>query len=190
MLSEIASKYFVPRNSATITRVGKASDSKLSGMSATTVTTGIRFGSPSSRATTSTGGTAFDWSHLLGQAGSGGVASLLGGGGSILGGFGSLFSGLIDLFGSSKPSLSALVRFQLPAVQDQAASVNLIGSSTVSGEARSSGYAPGGIYQTAGKQSNISVDTPTSQYQRNQIIQTVKQALLNSSSLNDVIAEI
>ncbi|MBV8812521.1 MAG: hypothetical protein JO033_27940 [Acidobacteriaceae bacterium] len=189
-LSEIANNYFAPRNSATRTAAGKATDFMLSAMSARAVSSGIRFGSPSSRATTSSGATGFNWSHLLEQAGSGGLANLFGGGGSLLGGFGSLFSGLVGLFGSSKPALPALVRFQLPAVQDQVASVNLSGGSTVSGEHRISGYTPGGIYGTAGKQGNVSSNTPTSQYQKSQIVQTVKQALLNSSSLNDVVAEI
>src|SRR5947209_1645082 len=133
-LSEIASKYLAPRNSTTRTLVGKATDLTVSALTARTMSPGIQFGSPSSRATTSSGATGSGWSHLLEQAGSGGLANLLGGGGSVLGGFGSLFSGLLGLFGSSKPTLPGLVRFQLPAVQDQAISVNLSGGRAVPGE--------------------------------------------------------
>jgi hypothetical protein len=189
-LSEIASKYLASSHSSALVSAGKPENSKLSSLNAKTDSVGLRFGSPSSRAaaTTSSG---FNWSSVLEQAGSGGLANALGGAGSLLGGFGSLISGLASVFGvGSKPTLPALVQFQLPTVQNQAISVNTRSGGVASGEARTTAYTQGGIYGSQGKQGSGLVSAPVSQYQKTQIIQTVKQALLNSSSLNDVIAEI
>ncbi len=189
-LSEVASKYFASSHAFNSISTGRPTDSKVSTISAKSDAVGLRFGSPSSRATNAAS-SSFNWSSLVEQAGSGGLASVLGGAGSLLGGFGSLLSGLTSVFGvGSKPTLPALVQFQLPTVQNQAISVNTIGGSVASGEARTTGYTPSGIYGSQGKQGSGSVRAPASQYQKNQIVQTVKQALLNSSSLNDVIAEI
>ena len=189
-LSEVASKYFASSRASNRVSVGGAADSKLSSMNAKSDAAGLRFGSPSSRAT-NTGSSSFNWSSLVEQAGSGGLASAFGGAGSLLGGFGSLISGLASVFGvGTKAALPALVQFQLPTVQNQAISVNMKGGSVAAGETRTTAHIQGGIYGSQGKQGNGSVAAPTSQYQKNQIVQTVKQALLNSSSLNDVIAEI
>lgn len=134
------------------------------GISGTDVATGIQFGSPSSSRVTSSGSSG-EWSTLLKQTESGGIAGIGSGGGlSLLGsvaGIGGLISGLSSLFGGGKSTPPPLTAFQLPQSQQQTIS---IGSNT---------------------ESNIPL-----RYQSTQIAQAVKQALLNSSSLNDVIAEI
>jgi hypothetical protein len=85
-------------------------------------------------------------------------------------GFGPIISGIASLFGGGGSKTSEpLVQFQLPASQQQVITIG--------------GSAPNpAIYGPP---------SATSAAQQNaQIINTVKQALLNSSVLNDVIAEI
>jgi hypothetical protein len=189
-LSEVASKYLASSHSGKLGSVRGFSDTKLSGLHTKAETGELRFGSHSSR-TTGTSSSGFKWSSILEQAGSGGLASAFGGGGGLLGGFGSLLSGLASLFGvGSNRTAPALVQFQLPTVQNQVISLGGMGGGFTSGESRPAAYTPGGIYGLQGQQGSGSVRFPANQHQKTQIIQTVKQALLNSSSLNDVIAEI
>jgi hypothetical protein len=154
-----------------------AGDTRTSSLTAKTVPTGIKLGSPSST-TTSSSQSGSEWSNLLTQTASGGVASLTGGLGSIAG-LGGLISGIASLFGGggSKNTLPPLVEFQLPSSQTQTVYVSSNGSSTYQGSP---------TLQTGSSASS----GPPFQYQSAQIAQAVKTALLNSSSLNDVIAEI
>jgi hypothetical protein len=92
----------------------------------------------------------------------------LGGGfglGSITG-LGSIVSSIASLFGGAKKATAPLQEFHLPAGQNLSISVGTSGASGA----------------TANSQSL--------QDQSTQIAQAVKTALLHSSSLNDVIAEI
>lgn len=139
----------------------------------------IRFGTaPSQRTATSSSGS--EWSNLLKQTASGGITSILGGGmgiGSLVSSIGSLFGG-----GGGKTAPPPVVAFQLPTSQEHTFYLNSQGR-----EAASNGGRTGsGIYGST--QSGVSGQML--QYQNSQIAQAVKTALLNSSSLNDVIAEI
>jgi hypothetical protein len=105
---------------------------------------------------------------LLEQAASGGLASAFGGSfglGSITG-LGSIISGIASLFGGGKKTLAPLQEFHLPAAQNQTMSVGANG------------------------ESGTNVTSQSLQDHSAQIAQAVKTALLHSSSLNDVIAEI
>lgn len=117
---------------------------------------------------------------LLGNAaGGGGIASAFGGGLSSIAGLGGLVSGLLGLFGGGKTQPPPLVRFQLPAAQEGNISINGTQSS-------SQVYGSNLQASTSTAETKAPVQSTSSQ----QIVQTVKEALLNSSSLNDVIAEI
>ena len=85
-------------------------------------------------------------------------------------GIGSLISGLTSLFGGGKTAPPALIAYQLPTSQEQTIST-------------------GSSVSTPGVYGGPSASTPFENQSR-QIVQSVKQALLNSSSLNDVIAEL
>jgi hypothetical protein len=84
-------------------------------------------------------------------------------GGSLLGmgGLGSLVAGFVDFFGGHAGAPPPLVPFQLPAAQDEV------------------------IYSGAAANASGSYLS-----QDAQIVEAVKQALLHSSVLNDIIAEI
>jgi hypothetical protein len=126
----------------------------------------ISFGK-ASRAATRKPQTTSAWSHLLAATTSGGLVGTLSGALGFSGGISSIISGLVSLFGGAKSAPPALVAYQLPTSQQQTIS---IGSSV----------ATPGVY--GGPE-------PTTPFhnQNGQIVQAVKQALLNSSSLNDVI---
>lgn len=130
----------------------------------------INFGSPSSAGTSRSQGGA-EWANLLKQTASGGISGGLGGGGilSALGGFGGLVSTFAKFFGGETKTEAPLIRFQLPDSQNQ-----LVFASS---------------HQTGNSSSQSMHDQPP-QWQNAHITEAVKQALLNSSSLNDVIAEI
>jgi hypothetical protein len=148
---------------------------------------GINFGVPSSNSISSQG--TSEWTNLLKQTASGGVASALGGGiTSAIGGIGGLVSSIASLFGAGTKTEAPLELFRLPNSNNSTVFIRSSASKT--------GQTPttkSGVYGTA-------PDSPVSasegdhshlpQYQSAQIAQAVKQALLNSSSLNDVIAEI
>jgi hypothetical protein len=172
---------------------GSSKNAKLLTIDAHVMPTSIHFGSPSSTKTASSE-SGSEWSNLLKQTVSGGVASVLGGGMGIIGGLGSVVSGLVSWFGGgSKSSPPPLVRFQLPASEEQTVYAGTKGSTVYEGSAVESTSASGstsGIYSASPAPSTSGMSAVSSQYQNSQIIQAVKNALLNSSSLNDVIAEI
>lgn len=153
------------------------SDMRNSSLTAKAVPTGINFGSPSSSKSTSSQPSSV-WSSVLKQTASGGISSALSGGLGSIAGLGGLISGIASLFGGAGSStLPPLVDFQLPASQTQTVYVSSNGASTYQG----SPTLP---------TSTSSSTAQSFQYQSTQIAQAVKTALLNSSSLNDVIAEI
>jgi hypothetical protein len=143
---------------------------------------GIQFGKSSSSGSTTTSSGSI-WPNMIKQTATGGLASLFGGGGGI----GSLVNGLLHLFGGGgKSAPPPLVKFQLPSPQEQTISVGSNGTS---------GYAGSAIQTTAGAAGSTGVNagaanSPTLRYQSSEIAQAVKTALLNSSSLNDVISEL
>jgi hypothetical protein len=147
--------------------------------------TALAFGKPSSAGTTtSSAGSVL--TGLLKQTASGGIASALGGGLSGLLGLGSIISGFVSLFGGGKSALPPLVQFQEPAAQDLISYISSGSQSSAPAAASRVSVSNSSTTNTPGGQQT----TSTYQYQSTQIAQAVKQALLNSSSLNDVIAEI
>ena len=170
-------------------------DSKTSSFSAKAVPTGIKFGSPSNNRT-STQQSSSVLGSLLKQTASGGIASAFSGGFGSIAGLGGLISGIASLFGGGgKSTPPPLVEFQLPNPQSQTIYVTSGRNTTYQGNAvESSGAGSGGtgIYPQPGSAgiSTAGASSQSLQYQSAQIAQAVKTALLNSSSLNDVIAEI
>jgi hypothetical protein len=146
----------------TTLKPGTAGGTHAASLGSKSISTGMSFGRPSSTKLPASTGT--DWGKLLEQAASGGIASAFGLGS--VSGLGSLVSGIASLFGGGKKTLAPLQEFQLPAAQNQTITIGANGSS---GTATSS---------------------QSIQDQSAQIAQAVKTALLQSSSLNDVIAEI
>ena len=141
---------------------------------------GIQFGSPSSKTSGSSQGKT-EWSSLLKQTTSGGLASAFGGGLlDFAGGIGGLIGSITHLFGGGAKEAAPLVQYQLPSTRDQ--SVSFASQSSVGKSA-----STGAIY---GSTQPVKSSVQTSPAQTQQITQAVKQALLTSSSLNDVIAEI
>jgi hypothetical protein len=110
------------------------------------------------------------WSNLLSGAASGGLAGTLSSIAGFGGGIPSLISGLASLFGGAKTAPPALVAYQLPTSQQQTVSTG-------------SSVSTPGVYGGPPATTQFA-------HQSTQIVQSVKQALLNSSSLNDVIAEL
>jgi len=131
-------------------------------------------------------GSGSQWGNLLGAASSGGASSLLSGGILSSGALG--FVGkLLSLFGGSKSAPPAPTPFVMPASQQQSLNVGTTGAaSSVTLGVQSSvnaGTSTGAVYQIN--------STPNDQAgQSAQVVNIVKQALLTSSSLNDVISEI
>ena len=166
-------------------------ETRTSSMSATENPTGINFGKPASSGSTSAA-SGSTWTGLLKQAASGGAASLLGGGISSIFGLGDVISGIASLFGGGKSTPPPLVQFTLPSSQVETAYVSTKGAATYQGAPTLSQKPPtvsvGGYSGGATKPQNPPSQSPA--YQNAQIVQAVKNALLNSSSLNDVIAEI
>jgi hypothetical protein len=121
---------------------------------------------------------------------------LSGGLGSI-GGLGSLISGIVGLFGGGggKKTPPPLVDFQLPSSQEQTVYAGSKGRTVYQGSVAAPTSVPAtgvGVYSNAG-QLQTSGSSPNPQWiqeQSVQIAEAVKSALLNSSSLNDVIGEI
>ena len=154
-------------------------------LSAKPIGTALAFGKPSSAGTSSTSSSSV-LTGLLKQTASGGIASALGGGLSGLLGLGSLISGFVSLFGGGKSALPPLVQFQAPAAQNLVSDVSSRSGASSPAAASNRNVSNSGTTNTSGGNHT----TSTYQYQSTQIAQAVKQALLNSSSLNDVIAEI
>jgi hypothetical protein len=156
----------------------------------------IQFGKPSQSSSKAASSSGSEWTNLLKQTASGGIASALSGGFGGIGGIGSLISGIVNLFGagSGKTTPPPLVEFQVPNSQQQTVYVSSKASSVYQGNAvQANGPATGaGVYGKTGQRqtSGSSPNAEWVQEQSSQIAQAVKNALLNSSSLNDVIAEI
>lgn len=122
--------------------------------------------------------------NLAMHTASGGLSSAFSGGLlGALGGLGGLISRLTGSLSGGKIKETPLSLFQLPESQSRTLSIGL--PDVVSTRKSSS---DGGLYQAT---SALSVDQSSStQSQNAHIIQVVKNALLTSSSLNDVIADI
>lgn len=154
-------------------------------LSAPTTAKSINFGSPSSSRTTGSQSGA-EWTNLLRQTVTGGISSGLGGGLlSAVSGLGGLVSSFAGLFGGGMKTEAPLTRFQLPDSQNE----TIFASSYQTG-ATGARTSSNGIYAQPTSSSSQSAHDQSPQWQSAQITEAVKQALLNSSSLNDVIAEI
>ncbi len=144
---------------------------------------GIQFGHPSGSGTATSSSSGSIWPNLLKQTANSGLSSLLGGGAGI----GSLVSGLLHLFGGGgKSAPPPLVKFQLPSPQEQTVYVGSNGTSSYPGDSVQSSASPG----AANAANSGAANSQTLRYQSTEIAQAVKTALLNSSSLNDVISEL
>jgi hypothetical protein len=157
----------------------------------------IQFGKPSQSSSKSSSSSGSEWTNLLKHTASGGIASALSGGLGSIGGLGSLISGIMHLFGGGggKKAPPPLVEFRLPESQQQTLFLSSKGNRLHQG---SGGEATGlrspgaGIYGDASQlhTSGSPASTQWIQEQSGQIAEAVKNALLNSSSLNDVIGEL
>jgi len=161
-----------------------ASGQTLSVPKAGTVAQALNFGKFHTTATASASGS--QWGNLLGAATSGGASSLISGGILSSGALG--FVGkLLSLFGGSKSAPAAPTPFVMPASQQETLNVgSSTGSSSVSLGVQSSvnaGGANGPAYQVNSTPNDHATQSA-------QVVSIVKQALLTSSSLNDVISEI
>jgi hypothetical protein len=175
--------------------LGTSGDTKSQSFSARTVSTGINFGKHSETSPTNSSSVGQEMTNLLKQSVSGGVMGALGGsfGLSSFGGIGTIVSSIASLFGGGPKTLPPLVDFTLPNAQNlnvylgpNASTVHQ-GSIVQSGNLSQPGATP--TYKTP-TTAEVSSSSAPSQPQNAQIVQAVKTALLNSSSLNDVIAEI
>jgi hypothetical protein len=160
------------------------SGQSLSVPKAGTVVQALKFGKFHANVAASASGS--QWGNLLGAASSGGASSLLSGG-ILSGGTLGFVGKLLSLFGGSKPAPAAPVPFVMPASRQETLNVgSSSGSSSVSLGVQSgvnAGGTNGPVYQINA--------TPNDQAtQSAQVVSIVKQALLTSSSLNDVISEI
>jgi hypothetical protein len=139
----------------------------------------IEFGKPSSTGSSAKtpAGNGPNWESLLKGARNGFSSKLFGGG--LLGfGLSSLFSGISDLIGGGKKEEAPLQRFSLPDPQNAT------------------------LYQANGKLDRVQVEAstpanPTGVYSNKNasvsqasVVHAVKQALLTSSSLNDIIGDL
>lgn len=167
-------------------RAGRSRDATFSSLTGKINATGLRFGGSSSSGTT-TSATGSQWTNLLKQTARGGISSALGGGLKDIGGIASIVSGFIGLFGGGKSAPPPLVHFEAPASQNQTA---FVGTTTAPAKWADNGTLAHGSSSTGIYASGQEPNVQSLQYQSAQIAQAVKQALLNSSSLNDVIAEI
>jgi hypothetical protein len=183
-----------PEKTATVRASG---DTKQNSITGNITLHAIQFGKPSESSSKTSSTSGGEWTNLLKQTASGGITSALSGGLGSIGGLGSVISGIVNLFGGGggKKTLPPLVDFQLPSSQEQTVYVGSKGSSVYQGNVApgASGPAPGvGLYSNAG-QLQTGGSPPNAQWiqeQSGQIAEAVKNALLNSSSLNDVIGEI
>jgi hypothetical protein len=156
----------------------------------------IQFGRPSQSSSKSPSTSGTEWTSLLKQTGSGGIASALSGGLTGIGGLGSLISGIVGLFGGGggNKTPAPLMEFQLPSSQEQTVYLGKGRSVYQSSVAESASVPPpgAGLYSNGG-QLQTSGSSPNAQWiqeQSSHIAEAVKSALLNSSSLNDVIGEL
>jgi hypothetical protein len=156
----------VPKATTKITPLRNSSASRIGGFN-NRAGQPLNFGK-ASRAATRNPHTTSTWTKLLSGTTSGGIGGALSGVAGLSGGISSLISGLSSLIGGGKTAPPALVAYQLPTPREQTISTG-------------SSVATPGVYGGP---------TPAAPFasQGDQIVQAVKQALLNSSSLNDVIA--
>jgi hypothetical protein len=180
----------------TTANVGSPKDTRVVSLSFKDIPTGINFGSPSSPNSGSASGS--QWAKLLEQTATGGAASAANGamGLGAAGGLGSVVSSIFKLFGggNTAKTLPPLVEFKLPNPESQTTYVSSGGSRTYgdnSVETPSVSKTGAAIYTNSG-QITASSSSSSSNFvnQSAQIAQAVKNALLTSSSLNDVISEI
>ena len=129
----------------------------------------VNFGR-ASRAATKNPATSSAFSKLLSASTSGGLGGAVSQAAGFGGGIASLISGLTSLLGGGKSAPPALTAYELPTSQSQTISTGSVLSTP-------------GVY--GGPSSPVLLDN-----QAGQIVQSVKHALLNSSALNDVIAEL
>jgi hypothetical protein len=175
------------------TRISAAADlRKLSGDSIPAPKS-IQFGSLSNAGTKSQSSTSAgnEWKNLLKTA-SGGVSSVIGGG-FLESGVSSLISGLTSLFNEDDAkSETPLVRFALPESQQQTMYMTSEGLSGVASSEGISATASNTVSPQNAKTGGVYQGTPPQGplYRQSEIVQAVKNALLTSCSLNDVIAEI
>ena len=117
------------------------------------------------------------------------ATDLLGGGGLLS----SVIGGLVGLFGGGSPTPAPLIKFTLPPVIDyQGGQVGGAGGAVAPVDFSQSGQ-PRAATQTSTTQVSIQVNAMDSKSfldHSEEIAQAVKQAILNSSSLNDVLADL
>jgi hypothetical protein len=181
---------------------GAQRDLKSVSLLSKTSLTGIQFGSPSSSASSSAGSNSSGsaWASLFEQTTSGGgltglLTSGIAGIGKI-GPIGSIVSGIADLFGGGgKPTLPDLTRFQLPTSQEQTIYIGSQGTTAYQGNAVQQAVTTqpsGGAYSASGQGQSTpsSADPQWFLDNSNYIAQAVKNAMLNSNSINDVVSEV
>lgn len=171
---------------------GAPKDQRPLSLNAKQSVTGLQFGRAPGSAVTSHS-TGIQWTSLLKQTvGGGGIAGILSGGFSNLGGIGSIVSGIMSLFGGGKKDLPALTPFTLPDSQEHVASfgsaVTQQGSSAGQPTSSASTGSPQGGHVPPASSSNL--DAQWFLDNSSNIAQAVKTAMLNSHSINDVIAEV
>ena len=130
---------------------------------------------------------------LLSQASSGGLSSALSGGLGSIAGIGGLFADIRSLFGGSKSTPPPLVLFSLPNSVQQTAYIGSSGASVYAGDAveQSNQTSTGsGVYTSSTVVNNSGKNGVSSTTDSTAIAQAVKNALLSSNSLGDVIAEL
>lgn len=146
----------------------------------------LHFG-PRSSQKASASRSSSEWASLLQKTATGGLSNAIGGEGllSMFGGLGGLVSGIAGLLGGGGSSNTPppLSLFSLPGSQNQGPSLTAKAQSGVVS-------SPGRVGQGASAVAIPADHQHAYQLQSAQIAQAVKHALLNSSSLNDVIAEI
>ncbi len=169
-------------NSGNVSKPPSSGEVRTSSLSGKTTATPINFGRPSNSRTATTKSSSM-LTSLIKQTASGGIASALTGGLSSIAGLGGLFTGIASLFGGGKSAPPPLVDFQLPNSISQTISVSSRGSAAYQ---RTPAEQPSALGTTGGQ----AVKAQQLQYQSAAIAQAVKTAILSSSSLNDVIAEI
>ena len=154
---------------------------------------GIQFGRPSNNKAEISQPSSI-LTNLLKQTVPGGISGALPGGVASFGGIGGIVSGIMNLFHHAKSAPQPLVEFQLPTPSEQTAYVSTGGvrhqQDTTEAAAKTSSSSLNGIYGTNSQTVQVGSGGGNAQYQGAEIARAVKTALLNSSSLGDVIAEI
>lgn len=156
-----------------------ASDLKKLSASDRVFATPIAFGKPSSSGTVHSSSSTSNWQSLINKGVKSGFSSE-GFGGGLLGlGLSTLVSGLSDLFGGGQKTEEPLKLFSLPDVQDVTAYQSTAGLSGTANESAGDRSGRSGLY-----------GRKTSATDQASVVKAVKQALLTSSSLNDIIGDL